>query len=326
MIKSIYCPPGQPVQKDLSTNNILSAHKRNDGLLWVSLENASNQEIASILRDIFNFHPLAIEDSSSEGYQTPKIDDFGNYIFILTHAIPPFSGQDHLDSMELNIFLGNNYLVTSYVSEQMPPVKTLWDRINRDERIINHGSADFLCHAILDILVDDYMPILDQLDDEIEFLEDRVLEKSDPQLLEDILHIKHSMLTLRRIITPQREILNRLSRGDFPQIQPDHRIYFRDIYDHVVRIQDLTESIRDIIFGTLDTYLSVTSNRLNEVMKALTIVSTVFLPLTFFAGLWGMNFEFMPEIHWKYGYLMAWAVFISLLGIMVYIIKRRRWY
>jgi len=188
------------------------------------------------------------------------------------------------------------------------------------------NGADFLCHAILDELVDDYMPLLDKMDDEIEWLEDRVLEKPKPETLQRILNLKHATLSLRRFITPQREIMNRLSRDDFGMIAEKHQIYFRDIYDHLVRLQDLIESVRDVVSGTLDIYLSATSNRLNEVMKALTIVSTIFLPLSFIAGVYGMNFKFFPELNWPFGYLYVWLIFIAMAVGMVVYFKKRGWF
>jgi magnesium transporter len=207
----------------------------------------------------------------------------------------------------------------------MPPVEKVWKGIERDERIYSNGS-DFLCHAILDALVDDYMPVLDKMDEEIEWLEDRVLSKPEPETLERILSLKHSVMTLRRIVSPQRETINRLSRDDFPQIDRQSRIYFRDIYDHLVRIQDLSESIRDIVSGAMDIYLNSTSLRLNEIMKALTIVSTIFLPMSFFAGVYGMNFHYFPEITWPYGYAYVWALFIAIFVGMLIFFKKRGWF
>jgi magnesium transporter len=207
----------------------------------------------------------------------------------------------------------------------MLPIEDVIKRLQKDERLLLNGS-DFLCHAILDELVDDYMPLLVQTDEEIDWMEDKVLEKPSSKILQRILAMKHITLTLRRIITPQRETMNRLSRDEFDVISQKHRIYFRDIYDHLVRIQDLMESVRDVVSGALDIYLSVTSNRLNEVMKALTIVSTIFLPLSFIAGVYGMNFHYFPEITWRYGYLYVWIVFISLGGFMVWFFKKRGWF
>jgi magnesium transporter len=324
MIRSIFCNKHGPRQVNLKAEEIARVLQEPDGVLWISLEQPTGEEIQDILHSIFRFHPLAIEDTQSTGYQPPKVDDFDSYLFILVHALKPNSFLTELETLELNCFLGPNYLVTSYKSAEMPPVQEVWELLNKDERLLDRG-ADFLCHAVLDHLVDAYMPVIDDMDEEIDRLEDQVLARPHPAVLQRILTLKHSTLTLRRIIAPQREVMNRLSRDEFPPIQAQNRIYYRDIYDHLVRIQDLSESVRDIVTGTLDTYLSASSNRLNEVMKALTIVSTIFLPLSFVAGVYGMNFEFMPELHWRYGYLIVWAIFLGLASVMLWLFRRRGW-
>ena len=327
MIQTIYfSSSNSSPQRELDADQMKLALQNPEGLLWVSLEHPNSAETDLILRDVFHFHPLAIEDSQSTGYQTPKIDDYGHFLFIVAHALA--ASTDHINpdsSLELNLFLGENYLVTSYNSADMPPVREVWRRLERDERIVQNGS-DYLCHAILDHLVDDYIPLLDQMDETIEALEDQVLEKPTTGTLSNLLEIKHELMSLRRIISPQREVINRLSRDDYPMIDQQSRLYYRDIYDHLVRIQDLSESLRDIVSGALDIYLNSTSLRLNEVMKALTVVSTIFLPLTFVAGIYGMNFEFMPEIHWRYGYIFVWVIFIAIFVGMLAWFKHRKWF
>ena len=324
MIRSIFCPKSGPPRLNLTPAEMVQALADADGLLWVSLEQSTDTEINQILGEVFHFHPLAIEDCLNEGYQTPKVDNFGAYLFIIVHALQADFSVNQLDTMELDCFLGHNYLVTSFLNPIMPPVQVVWNRLTRDERLIEHG-ADFLCHAILDQLVDEYLPVLDIVDDEIERLEDDILENPQQDTLEQILDLKHSIAMLRRIIAPQREVMNRLSRDDLPQIAPQNRIYFRDIYDHLVRLHDLSESVRDVITGALDTYLSVTSNRLNEIMKALTIVSTIFLPLSFVTGIYGMNFHYLPELNWHYGYFTVWGIFILIVGGMLWYFRRRGW-
>ena len=254
MIHSIYYPRQGEAMLDLTPEQISTALQDQEGLLWVSLEAPTPEESRLILSQIFNFHPLSIEDCQSKGYQPPKVDDFGSYLFIIAHAIHPQQSFESLETMELNLFLGQNYLVTSHMEESLHPVTHIREALSRDYRLHANG-ADFLCHAILDVLVDDYMPVIDKMDEEIEWMEDSVVEKPNPQILERILNLKHSLMAMRRIISPQREIMNRLSRDDFPQIDRQSRIYFRDIYDHLVRIQDLTETIRDIVTGALDIYL-----------------------------------------------------------------------
>lgn len=325
MIRSVYFTAAGKKKTGLTEPEMSEALKDKDGLLWISLEGSSEEEMNRILKNCFHFHPLAIEDCQSDGYQTPKVDDFGDYIFLIAYAIRPQASYADPETLELDFFLGENYLVTSYRGTLMPPVETVWQRLERDSRLSGNGS-DFLCHAVLDVLVDDYMPFLDQMYGEMDLLEDLVLSDPQPKTLSRLLELKHCVMILRRILSPQRELINRLSRDEFPMIDRQSRIYFRDIYDHFVRTQELIDAIRDIATGALDIYLSSTSNRLNQIMKALTVVSTIFLPLSFVAGVYGMNFQAMPEIYWKYGYLMAWGIFSLIFIGMLAFFKWRKWF
>ncbi len=325
MIHAVVFHQDGSCSKDLSLNQVNQTLQMPDKFVWVSLENSSDSEINTTLLELFHFHHLAVEDCLSSGYQTPKVDDFTDYIFLIIHALRPASNLEKLETMELNLFIGNNFLVTCYKDLVMPPVEFVWRRLDRDNRLAIHGP-DFLAHAILDTLVDDYMPILDEMDEEIEWLEEKVLSTPDPKTLERILNLKHTVMSLRRIISPQREVMNRLTRDEFPQIDRQSRIYFRDIYDHLVRIQDLCENIRDIVSGAMDIYLNSTSLRLNVIMKTLTIVSTIFLPLSFVAGIYGMNFHYMPELSWKWGYPLVWLVFLLIVSGMIWYIRKNRWF
>lgn len=295
------------------------------GFLWVSLESATEDEVNLILRDTFKFHPLTIEDCLSIGYQVAKVDDFITYLFIIAHAIKSAEDIHELETLELNFYVGKNFLVTCTTEPVMTPVEKVWQRVHKDFRLSNFGS-DFLCHAILDALVDEYMPLIDQMDTEVEILEDSVLEKPEPKTLERLLTLKHSIMELRRVISPQREMVNRLTRDEFALIDPQSRFYFRDIYDHLVRIQDLSDTIRDIVSGAMDIYLNSTSLRLNEVMKALTIVSTIFLPLSFIAGVFGMNFVNIPIAAHPIGFYICCAGMLVIGLAMLFYFKWRKWF
>lgn len=325
MIRTVLFPNNAAPVENPTVDAIQSTLGRPDDMLWVSLENPEDAEL-SILRDVFSFHPLAIEDCQNVGYQAPKVDDYGSYLFLIVHSIHSDQDLVELETHELNLFLGENYLVTVFKGDRLAPIDTVFNRLPRDERLRRNG-ADFLCHAVLDALVDEYMPLIDQMDEEIEWLEDRVLSKPDPKTMQRIIDLKHSIMNLRRIISPMREVINRLSRDDFPMIDRQSRIYFRDIYDHLVRIQDLSDSIRDIVSGTMDIYLNSTSLRLNEVMKYLTIVSTIFLPLSFLAGVYGMNFGLnFPPLDWNGGIIFFWIICFLVGGGMLYSFKRRGWF
>jgi magnesium transporter len=325
MIKNACFLPDGKILKDLGEDQLRSVITSGKGFVWISLENASHEEVTSVLDTGFHFHPLAIEDCLSVGYQIPKVDDYGSYIFIIFQAILADDTLEDLHTVELDLFLGDNYLVTCHTEPVMPVIGNIWRRIERDARIYSHGS-DFFCHAILDGIVDDYLPLIDQMESEIDWIEDAVVAKPAPQTLEKLLSKKHSVMSLRRIISPQREVVNRLARDEFPQIQPYSRIYFRDVYDHLIRMQDLTDALRDVISGSMDIYLNSTSLRLNEVMKALTIVSTIFLPLSFVAGVFGMNFKYMPGLESPQGFLSISLIFLLIAVGMLAFFRHRRWF
>ncbi len=324
MIKIIYFPKIGVPQLDLPFSALRSALADQEGLVWVDLVEADNEEITKVLVNQFHFHPLAIEDCQSDGYQTPKLDDYGEYLFLIVQSLTKNGVFEDEPTRELNVFLGKNFVVTSSL-KKITSVENFRKRLEKDERLYQFGS-DFLFHALLDQIVDDFIPHLDQLEEEIDYLEEAVLSNPDPKTLERILRLKRYTMTLRRVIAPQREVVNRLCRDDFPMIDPHSRMYFRDIYDHLVRIYDLLDGIRDMTTSALEVYLNATSLRLNEVMKALTIVSTIFLPLSFVAGVYGMNFQYMPELGWRWGYPMVWVVFIMIVVGMLSFFKKRRWF
>lgn len=326
MLRAAYLHPENPPVHLDTAQGIKEHLVHTDGFLWVSLETASDAVINDILRNVFQFHPLAIEDCQSPGFQVAKIDDFSNYIFIITHALNFQAEDEDQTTRELDVFLGSNFVVTCFSDAQMPAIEKTWKQIQKDGRIARFG-ADFLCHTILDNIVDEYLPILDEMETEVEWLEDTVIEKPTPETLHRLLKIKHQIMALRRIISPQREVMNRLSRDEFPGIiDSQSLIYFRDIYDHLVRFQDLADVLRDIVSGALDIYLNSTSLRLNEIMKALTIVSTVFLPLSFITGAFGMNFLHIPGASSPLGFYITCVLLIVLGIIMLVYFKKRRWF
>jgi magnesium transporter len=326
MIRSLHIAADGKQAINVPVEDLRKALQTPDCLLWISLERPTEEEARAILVDLFQFHPLAIEDCLNTGYQSPKVDDFGKYIFLIFHALRPADDVAKLETMELNLFLGSNFLVSVHLDDKFPAVDALWTQLARDQRLTQNGS-DFLCHSLLDFVVDEYMPLLDQMDDEIDLLEDQVLARPNTRMLERILDLKHKLIYLRRIISPQREVLNRLSRDQFPMIDEMSRIYFRDIYDHMVRYQELIETLRDVTGGAMDIYLNSTSLRLNEVMKALAVVSTIFLPLSFVAGMYGMNFQYMiPNWEWKYGFAVFVIICLAIVFGMLYFFKRRGWF
>jgi magnesium transporter len=296
-----------------------------NGVTWLDLHIKSEAD-AAVLSEVFGFHPLSIEDAMSRRVDPAKIDDHDTYIFIVTQSLGPYDSDEELESVEVDFYLGSNYVVSTH-REEVQSIEVFRERCRRNDVLLSRG-ADWVLHSLLDALVDDYLPVVDAIDETLDALEEDILDQPDTGHLQRVLLVKRNAIRLRRAATPQREIMNRLSRGEFPKlIREDHQIYFRDIYDHLVRIEYLVEGLRDLADGALNTYLSVVSNRLNEVMKVLTAAATVFLPLTLISGIYGMNFaeNQFPGFDDPWGFAAVVGAMVAIaLGLLAYF-RYRRW-
>lgn len=318
---------GKALAETSHLDEVVTLLNNSQSLIWVDLDDESIEESRHILADIFKFHSLSIDDALVE-IHIPKIDDWGDYLYMALVAIDPDQPLEDIDkSLELDIFIGKNFIVT-YHPEEIHSVNLVWHNALRDERQLQRGS-NYLVYQIMDELANEYMSMIDRLDMRVEVIEDVVMEEPDKKLLENIFSIKRSLLNLRRIVSPQREVLNKLSRGDFTVVDLKERMYYRDVYDHLVRVQDITESLRDLVSGVLDTYLSVVNNRLNDIMKTLTIITTLFMPLSFLTGFFGMNFfaasDRLNSLTDVTSFIIVMAVMIGLpLGMFLWM-RRRDW-
>jgi magnesium transporter len=323
MIKcAFYLAPDDKLLDRLGTEQIRNFLATGEGLLWVDMENVTNED-AEVLSNVFCFHPLAVADCVSKDIHPPKIDDFEEYLFIIVHGINYSIESEVVETTELALFLGKNYVVTSH-DVPMRSVSSTLDRVRKDGRLMRRG-VDFLAHDLIDALVDNFMPTIDGMDEKNDQLEAEALHEPKRETLTSIMQLKRSILALTRVILPQREIMNELSRGQYALITERVQIYYRNIYDHLVRIEMLTLGLRDMTESVLSTYLSSVSNRMNEVMKVLTLIATIFIPLTFIVGIYGMNFANMPELEWRYGYFVILIV-MAVVGISLAVyFKRRRW-
>jgi len=256
-------------------------------------------------------HHLAAEDCVSPLIHPPKIDDFGDYLFIVVHGINHTVETEIVETAELAIFIGSNFVVSNH-NCPLYSVEAVKHLVTEDDRLMRRG-ADFLAYIIIDMLIDNVMPTIDKMGDVAEEIEEETIRNPQQPTLEAILKLKRSTLRIHRVMAPQREVMNRISRGGLSLIKQEALIYYRDVYDHLVRIEDLNQTIRDRADNALNTYLSSVANRQNEVMKTLAIVATIFMPLTLLAGIYGMNFENMPELKWSWGYFAV----LGLMGIVV---------
>jgi magnesium transporter len=291
MIRSLFFSSKGSLQTGLDEREFSTALGDPEGVLWVDFEATPPESDEPLLRQVFGFHPLAIDDALQESH-VPKVDDWGDYLYIVLHSVT-FDKIDggQLDTLELDVFLGENYMVTHH-DQPLPAIDRVWDLSQRDDRHVRNGP-DYLLYRLVDEVVASYMPVVEKIDEAIDLAEDQIFDRPTPYTLERIFTLKRAALHLRRIIGPQREVLNKLARDDYKVIDLEARVYFRDVYDHLVRLHDISESIRDLVGGALDTYLSVINNRMNEIMKTLTMITTLFMPISFIASFFGMNF-FQP--------------------------------
>jgi magnesium transporter len=290
MLRALYYNGNTDLLAEITPIGYADAIQNKSGILWVDFDGEEPGPSEDILLHTFEFHPLAVDDALHETH-VPKVDDWESYLYIAMHAISFTSGEEDIEGIELDIFLGDNYIVTHH-DFPIPALNRVWDSSTKDTRYFKRG-ADHVLYKLTDELIVDYMQVVESLDEEIELVEAEVLGKPSAQIVQRIFTLKRATLHLRRVLSPLREVLNKLARDDYDVIDAKDRVYFRDVYDHLVRLHDISESLRDLVGGVLDTYLSVINNRMNEIMKTLTLITTLFMPITFVTGFFGMNF-FQP--------------------------------
>jgi len=320
--QAYYLSPDGKLQQDLSEADIKAAFESKQGLLWMDITKTSEED-GRLLGQTLGLHPLAIEDCISPDIHAPKIDDFGDYLFIIVHGINHAAESEIVETAELAIFLGPHFMVSNHDCP-LYSVEAVRRGVEDNGRLLKRG-VNFLAHALIDNLIDNISPTVDKMAEISEEIEEEAIRGPQQATLEAILKLKRSTLRIHRIMAPQREVLNRLSRGEFPVIKREAQIFYRDIYDHLVRIEDLNLSIRDGADNALATYLSSLANRQNETMKVLSMVATIFMPLTLLAGIYGMNFEHMPELKWQWGYFAVLGVIGAVIIGAIWWFWARNW-
>ncbi|MFH1237710.1 MAG: magnesium/cobalt transporter CorA [Candidatus Aenigmatarchaeota archaeon] len=321
MIKILALENGKKIIKDLPVSRLKTFLCSSRNKVWVNIENPTTEEYR-VLADVFKFHPLEIEDCKKR-LELPKIDEFDDHIFLVFHRFSYDFHKHMLKLKEFDIFLSKNYIVT-FPNEPSDMIKELADKCAREPQMLARGT-DFILYCIVDRLVDDYFPILDHWDEEMERLEGDVLSGDVKKTMKDMLKIKRDIRLFKKSMGPQRDVMNKLSHHDLPFISDKANIYFRDVYDHMLRSYSIVEDQRDMITTIFEAHLSSINNKLNEIMKTLTIIATIFMPLTFIVGLYGMNFENMPELSWQYGYYEVLLLLFVVSAIMLAYFKKKDW-
>ena len=308
------------------TENCLAADiselRAEDGnVIWADVSDPTSRDFEELAEE-FGFHHLSIEDCRN-AHQRPKVEEYSGYYFLVLYEAELAGPSDRLELRELNIFLGKNYLVTVH-SRPIRAIGTaarLWHEwTDRAEQ----GSG-LLAYLLIDGIVDDYLPLLDIISERMDDLEDSIFGEWRAEVIEDIFTIKKKLLYLRRSITPLRDVFNTMLRREQPIFPREIHVYFQDVFDHLIRVADTIDSLRDMLSSTMDAYLSVSGNRMNKIMKRLTSISTILMSVTLIAGIYGMNFDLMPELKWRYGYVFALASMVGV-GLTLYVyLKKVKW-
>jgi magnesium transporter len=286
-------------------------------IVWVDVADPTSQDFDELAKE-FGFHPLSIEDCRHQ-HQRPKVEEYPGYYFIVLYEAELVQ-QDDLELRELNLFVGKNYLVTVHSR----PIRALElaERLWRSWTDLAERGTGLLAYLLIDSIVDDYMPLLDTFSDRMDDLEDQIFADFQAGAIEEIFRLKKHLLFLRRAVTPLRDVFNSLLRREQPIFSRETHVYFQDVFDHLIRVADTIDTLRDMVGSTMDAYLSVSGNRMNVVMKRLTSISTILMSVTLVAGVYGMNFVYMPELRWRYGYVGALGSML-VIGLAIYLYFRR---
>jgi len=297
--------------------------KEKPTVTWVNVDGLHQVEILEKLGECYGLHPLVLEDILNTD-QLPKIEDYGEYLYVILKALDYSDKSSEIETEQISLILGSNF-VFSFQEREGDTFNPIRERIRNGRGRIRQMGADYLAYALLDSIVDNYFIILEKLGEKIEFLEEKLVSSAVPETLHTIHHLKREMVFLRKAVWPLREVINGLERGESSLVKESTRVYLRDVYDHTIQTIDTIETYRDMVSGMLDIYLSSVSNRLNSVMKVLTIIATIFMPLTFLAGIYGMNFKYMPELEWRWGYPAIGLIMVGIGVFMLIYFRKRKW-
>lgn len=292
-------------------------------LHWVNVDGLHDTALLQAFADRLGLHPLVVEDIVST-HQRPKLEDYQDYLFVVLRMLSYDEAENEIASEQLGLIVGANY-VASFQEIPGDMFDAVRERLRTGKGRLRSMGPDYLAYALIDAVVDSYFVILERLGEKIEDLEEELLERPTPALLQQTHELKREMILLRRSVWPLREVVSSLERGEAKLFEQRTRVFLRDLYDHTIQVIDAVETYRDILTGLQDLYLSSVSNKMNEVMKVLTMIATLFIPVSFLAGVFGMNFEHMPELGWRWSYPIFWAVIVAVIVGMLVWFRRKKW-
>ncbi len=310
-------------EKDLVSISESLPFKDSPSVTWLNITGVHDEKVIHEIGETFKIHPLVLEDIANTTHR-PKVEEHDNYLFVIIKMAYYNVDTSEVVMEQVSLLVGKNYVI-SLQEKEGDILESLRERIRNNKGKIRKLGSDYLMYGIMDTVVDHYFSVLEHIGEEIEEIEEQLMHSATQQLLQRIYALKQELVYLRKSIWPMREVVSTIQRTEYDLVKQDTFIYFRDVYDHTVQLVETVETFRDMSSGMLDLYLSTVSNKMNEVMKVLTIFAAIFIPLTFIAGVYGMNFEFMPELKWKLAYPVWWACIIILTVSMLIYFKKKKW-
>ncbi|MCF7803445.1 MAG: magnesium/cobalt transporter CorA [Candidatus Marinimicrobia bacterium] len=311
-------------ERTIEDINECAPYKDTGSVTWINIDGLHEVDMLETLGEQYDIHPLVLEDILSTR-QRPKVEDYDDYVYIVLRMLTTDENDIKIEDEQFSMILGGDFLITfqEKPGDVFDPVR---ERLRNSKRQIRSLGADYLAYALIDAIVDHYFVALEGIGETIVDIEGELMEESEQEDLESIHGLKREMILFRKSVWPLREVIAQINRGESSLFQKKTLVYLRDVYDHTIQVMDTIESYRDMLSSLLDLYLSTLSNRMNDVMKVLTIIATIFIPLTFIAGIYGMNFNYMPELQWKWGYPTVWGFMIIIGAGMVFYFKKKKWF
>jgi magnesium transporter len=310
-------------EKEVKNVKEAFSFRNKSSVTWLNIDGVHQPEIIEQVGTNFGMHPLVLEDIANTG-QRPKMEDFDDYIFVVLRMHRFDEKESETKSEQISILLGRDFVV-SFQEREGDVFDPIRERLRSNKGKIRKMGADYLAYALIDAVVDNYFMILEKLGETIEEIEDKLITNPTSETLQTLHGLKRELIFLRKSVWPLREVINRLERSESPLINKSTFVYLRDVYDHTIQVMDAVETFRDMLSGMLDIYLSSISNRMNEIMKVLTVIATIFIPLTFIAGIYGMNFRYMPELGQSWGYAAVLIVMLTIALVMLVYFRRKKW-
>jgi magnesium transporter len=310
-------------EKDITTVEESLPFKESPTVTWLNISGVHDEKIINELEDKFKIHPLVLEDITNTT-QRPKIEEYDDYLYVILKMAYFNEERAEIELEQVSMIVGKDYVITLQEKEG-DILEGLRERIRNSKSRVRRLGSDYLMYGIMDAIVDHYFTVLEKTGEQFEELELKLLENPNQQLLAKIYSLKHELVFLHKSIWPMREVVSSVQKAEPELVSENTSVYLRDVHDHIIQVAETVEAFREMASGMLELYLTLVSNKMNEVMKVLTIFAAIFIPLTFLAGIYGMNFKFMPELNWKPAYFIWWGITIALAVGMIMYFKRKKW-